>query len=121
MRPLVALIGVLAVAGCGSEPGRPTPLELDSDGAVPVARSESNDAGSALEAATDDGAADAGTCTDRTERDCVIKLATHGNVENCFQGVQDCVKGHWGVCHSPDQKFADGDGGGSDLGDAGAD
>jgi hypothetical protein len=40
-------------------------------------------------------------CPEGASRDCKVDLGQHGNVSSCFQGVQHCEDGQWGLCSDP--------------------
>src|SRR4029079_6380413 len=44
------------------------------------------------------GGMDAGPCTDSETRTCSVTLGLHGNILDCFDGIQTCSAGVWGAC-----------------------
>jgi hypothetical protein len=75
-------------------------------GPPPVGEEQIKVAMPALAGAADaaDAGAASGTCTTGDARECKVTLASHGNVANCFVGVQICDNDAWGPCESPPKR-----------------
>lgn len=42
-----------------------------------------------------------GSCTTGDARECKVMLGLHGDVVNCFVGIQFCDNANWGPCRDP--------------------
>ncbi len=89
---------LLGLPACGPAAERPAPMageegdaERDALGAaVPDASPGPDDAGPE--------ASSPAVCVEGSQRGCKITLPSHGQVNNCFVGVETCTDGQWGPC-----------------------
>ncbi len=98
MRPAVAsVLLLLGLPACGPAE-RPSPAaELEADAIV----AEAPDAAADSDDATPDATPDAtvlAECVEGSQRSCKRTLPSHGQVNNCFVGVETCTNGEWGPC-----------------------
>lgn len=89
-----AAFALLAVVACGGEGDHYSPAVV-SDEPVKVATPAA--------AASGEAGAAPGTCTTGDARECKVMLGQHGNVVNCFVGMQLCEDEAWGPCQAPPQ------------------
>jgi hypothetical protein len=90
--PAAALL-VFTLCGCGGADDERSPppaseLEVKVAAPLPMVGEES---------------VSAGPCTSGVVQECKVMLGVHGDVSNCFVGVQMCRDGKWGACQSPDE------------------
>jgi hypothetical protein len=86
------IVALLTLCACGGESDRYSPA-IAGDEPVKIAAPAA--------VITGDGGAASGTCTTGDARECKVMLAQHGNVVNCFVGMQVCEDEAWGPCQSP--------------------
>jgi hypothetical protein len=87
----LSALAVFALCACGGESDRYSPAAAD-DEPVKIAAPAA--------VVTAEGGAGAGTCTSGDARECKVMLGQHGNVVNCFVGMQLCEDEAWGPCQS---------------------
>ena len=86
-----AAVALFALSACGGESDRYSPAIAD-DEPVKIAAPAA--------AVIAEGGAASGTCTTGDARECKVMLGQHGNVVNCFVGMQVCEDEAWGPCQS---------------------
>lgn len=91
-----SFLALLALTACGGSADQYSPAVADDEPVkaatpLPVAVGE---------AAVSEGGVAAGTCTTGDARECKVMLGRHGDVVNCFVGMQLCEDDAWGPCQS---------------------
>lgn len=82
-----------SLAGCGA---------ADDEHSPAPAGDEQVRATASVSALAGEAGAPSGTCPPGVVRECKVMLGRHGDVQNCFVGVQQCSDDAWGPCLSPD-------------------
>jgi hypothetical protein len=95
VKALLPLLAFATLAACGGstdgEHARAFVADQQTSAAEPIA---STPAAPSNDVAT-------GACTSGDARECKVMLGLHGDVVNCFVGIQFCDGGNWGPCHDP--------------------
>jgi hypothetical protein len=91
----LAVLSVTILAGCGTADPEHSPAAGAGEDPLRMLAPVSMAQGEA--------GASAGSCPSGVVRECKTVLARHGDVANCFVGVQLCSDEAWGPCQSPDE------------------
>jgi hypothetical protein len=83
----------VSLCACGGESEEHSPAAASGDKTVKIAAPSVATLGEA--------GAPVGTCASGDARECKVMLASHGDVANCFVGIQICENDAWGPCQSP--------------------
>jgi len=98
---LMSVTGLVALflAGCSSDEA-PSPAPYQNSEAATVASSAASETAADSSQPANPAVS---PCVDRQVRECHVTLGAQGAVQNCFVGLQLCLKGHWGTCEDPSE------------------
>ena len=86
------VVVVLGLPACGSSGERPSPVAGENGDTGPDVLATNPDASPGKEAGSQ------AVCVEGSQRTCKVTLPSHGQINNCFVGVEICENGQWGPC-----------------------